>query len=125
MTVGGADRETEHDGEFFPLLPHRLLGGFDSLTGILHVEDGFDEQGIHAAVDERIYLFAISYFQRILVEGRFFARAHTRGLVGRTDAAQDIAGLIVRGESIGSLASQLTGCEIDVAHMVLQSVAGQ
>ena len=101
------------------------MGGFDSLAGILHVENGFDEQGIHAAVDKRIYLFAISFFQRILVEGGLFARTHARGLVGRTDAAQDIAGLIVRGESIGSLAGQLAGSEIDVAHMVLQSIAGQ
>ena len=104
---------------------HRFLCGFDGLTGILHIEDGFNEEGIHAAVDECVYLLAVGGFERVFIQGRLFACAHACGFAGRTDAAQDIAGLFFCGVVFGCLACQFTSSEIDVAHMVFQSVVCQ
>ena len=125
VAVGGTDGETEHDGKLFPFLLHRFLCGFDGLTGILYIEDGLNEEGIHAAVDECIYLLAVGGFERVFIQSRLFACAHACGFAGRTDAAQDIAGFFFCGEVIGCLACQFTSGEIDVAHMVFQSIVGQ
>ena len=99
--------------------------GFDGQTGILYIEDGLNEEGIHAAVDECIYLLAVGGFERVFIQSRLFACAHARGFAGRTDAAQDIAGLFFCGVVFGCLACQFTSSEIDVAHMVFQSKVGQ
>ena len=109
VAVGGTDGETEHDGKPFSFLLHRFLCGFDGLTGILYIEDGFNEESIHAAVDECIYLLAVGGFERVFIQGRLFACAHACGFAGRTDAAQDIAGFFFCGVVFGCLASQQAG----------------
>ena len=109
MAVGGTDGETEHDGKLFPFLLHRFLCGFDGLTGILYIEDGLNEEGIHSAVDECIYLLAVGGFERVFIQSRLFACAHACGFAGRTDAAQDIAGLFFCGVVFGCLAGQQAG----------------
>ena len=86
------------------LAPERLLGferGHDRRLGIQRVEDGFDEDEVDAAVDERVDLFAIDRLDLVEIDlaeaGIVDVRRQRQRFVGRPERAGDPANLAVPG----------------------------
>ena len=59
ITVGCGNAEAEHDRQ----LRSDCAGSFDGDAGILHVENGFDEQGVYTTVCQSLNLFGIRLFK--------------------------------------------------------------
>ena len=117
MAIGRRYAKAQHDRQ----LRCYALGFFDGNAGILYIEDGLDEQGVDTSVNEGLYLFGVGLTQYILI--KWLATGGNRGCSAcGADAASDVAGLIRRGELVGTLTGQTSGCEVDVATVVLHAV---
>ena len=125
VAIGSADGETEGNGELFPLFLQDFLCRLDSHSGILYIEDSFNEKTIDTTIDKGINLFTIGLFQHSFIQWGLFASTHTSCLRCRSDATQDITRFIGCSKSIRLFTCQLTGSEIDVANLIFQTIVSQ
>ena len=120
VAFGRTYREAEQQGNLTLCVLHGLLTGFDTCTGVLYVEDGFQQQTIDPALQQGSSLFLIDVTQLFVAEVCSF---HRDGLAGGSHASHDVTRLLGVGqrEGVSHLACQLCGSDIDVAALLFQS----
>ena len=87
-----AHRDGKHQRKTLPCRFHRLFCRIDGSLGIERIKDGFDEQGIHAPLDESLHLLHVGIHQFIVSEATQSRIVHigrdAQRLVRRTHIAQ-------------------------------------
>ena len=119
MAIGCRDAEAEHDGQLGGYLPCCLNGD----AGILHIEDGFDKQGVNASICQCLNLLFISLTESgsKLFPIPFFLFTH-KGTAGGANASCHKTGFVRRAELVGTLTGQ-AGCdEVDLSAVVLHTI---
>ena len=123
-------RHRDHERNADAACCEDLLHGHDRRLGIERVEDGLDEEQIHAAVEQRIDLFGVGLAD--LIEGGrteagvvHIGREGERA-VGRTDRTGDEegpAGLLC-SDPLHCSACDLGGRDVELARELLEPVVG-
>jgi hypothetical protein len=107
-----------------------LVDGHERRPGVERVEDGFHQDDVRPALDERLHLLAVGVFQlverdvaegRVLHVGRDAARA-VRGADGPAHEAR--AGGVQALGLVASPPGQLGALHVELAHQVLHLVVG-
>ena len=127
---GIGDRAGDDDGQIHAGRIERRAHRVDSRLGIQRIENGFDEDGVGAAVDETARGIAVGRHElierdraitRIVDVGRNGSR-----LAGRPQAAGHVAGAaqLLRFR-IGDAARELHGFEVQLVHQLFEVVVGE
>ena len=123
-----AHRDAEHQGQLTALFGHHLMGSIDGHLGIQRVEDGLDEQHVHTAFHQRLYLFVIG--GKELVVGQFAGcgiadvTTHRTSLVRGSHGAADPSGMLLRSVLIGHRPGYPCTFESHLAGKVFQMIVG-
>ena len=126
--VGHSHRD--HQGNPRAARLEDLLHGHDRRLGIERVEDGLDEEQIHAALEQRIDLFGVGLAD--LIEGGraeagvvHIGRERER-TVGRTDRTRDKEGPpgLLRRDPLYCSTGDMRGCDVELTRQLLQPVVG-
>ena len=125
---GIGDGHREHDGQALAHALHHAFGSIDGRLGIERVEDGLDEQRIHAALDEGLHLFVIGFHQFIVGDATqgwvVHVGADGAGLVGGAHRTCHEAGLLGCAHSIGLAACDGSCGKVDLAAQVFAAIVG-
>jgi hypothetical protein len=125
--AAAADGGRDHEREADIVLGENLLDGDERGLGVEGVEDGLDQQQVHAAGEERAHLAAVVGLH--LVEGDDpETRVVGVGRIGerdgqRPDGAGDVAAAAGGvGDAVGPGAALLRGLEVDVVRQLLEEL---
>ena len=123
-----ADGHRHHDGQLHICHPHRLNGGIDGGFCVEGIEHGLNEQCIHTASDQCLYLLLVGGKERIVVDvacgGVGHIGTHRTGFVRRSYRPADEPLLSVRGKSVGHFSCDTRSGVCHVGGFVLQMIVG-
>ena len=118
------DRARDHDGQVFSGLLEKAADGEESGLGVEGVEDGFDEEDVHSALDEVFDLLGVGGGD--LLEGHLalagvvhIARDRERA-VERADGAGDIDAAV--GAGVGGFAGESGSGEVEFGDEMAEAV---
>ena len=120
----------QHDRQLDPHLVEHLLDGKARGLGVQRVEDGLDEDRVHAALDQAARLRRIGLDQRIEAHiaeaGIVHVGRERRRAVGRADGAGDEARLVrrLRGPGVGRVAGELRRGDIQLVGDRFEPIVG-